>query len=292
MKSYKQTFNEQMRNNPNARVVEGEELKRLQEVLLDMFLEIRTVCENHNLTCMLLGGSTLGAVRHKGFIPWDDDLDIAMTRKDYEKFKRIFVEELGEKYVLNAPNYNGRPTNRFPKILKRGTKYVEIDEEDDDRACIKIDVFILENVPDSILLRYAKGFWCTFLMFLGGHVYSYETAKHMNRKLNRREIIGKCFSVLKSERLFDRFDKACRSKNGKSRNLGIPSGRKHYFGEILPRESFFPCSDGVFEGRIVSLPADTDLYLRNLYGDYMKIPPKNKREKHYIEKIEFECDKK
>lgn len=287
MKTYKQTLNEQMRQRANAHIVEGEELLELQKVLLEIYLDVQRMCEKNHLTCMLLGGSALGAVRHKGFIPWDDDLDIGLPRQDYEKFKEIFKQELGEKYILNAPNYEGRPTNRFPKILKKNTRFLEVYDIDDDRACIKIDIFILDNVPNSKLLRNLKGFFCTLLMFAGGHVQSYEEAKYNCRKLNKRERIGKLLSFHSSEKWFDRFDRVCRCKDENSNDVGIPSGRKHYFGEILPRDTYLPASIGEFDGQRVYLPANTDLYLSNLYGNYMEIPPEEKREKHYIEEIKF-----
>ena len=105
--------------------------------------------------------------------------------------------------------------------------------------------------------------------------------------MTTRVLIGKLLSFNSSKKWFDRIDKACCCENEKSKYVGIPTGRKHYFGEILKREAFFPAKESFFEGERVFLPANTDVYLTNLYGDYMQIPPEDKRERHYIEKILF-----
>ncbi len=287
MKSYKAVFDEQMKQNPNARTVTGEELLRLQKLLLEIYMDVQRVCDENGWRCMLLGGSVLGAVRHQGFIPWDDDLDLMMPRDDYEAFKARFRELLGEKYILNAPNYEGRPTNRFAKILKKGTRFVEAGMPEDDRACVKIDIFVLENCPDGKIRRWMKGLHCTALMFAGGHVLSYEFCRTTGQKLTNRERIGRLLAFRTSEQWFDRYDRVCRWRDNRSRDMCIPSSRKHYFGEILPREVFLPASAGEFSGERINLPADPDSYLRNLYGNYMEIPPEEKREKHYILKAEF-----
>lgn len=291
MKSYKQKVNERNRMNPKAIHLADDMLKRLQKTLLEMYLDIQSVCEKHGLTCFLIGGSALGAVRHKGFIPWDDDLDVGMHRNDYEKFKVIFKAELGDKYILNAPNYEGIPTNRFAKVLKRGTKFVELGMPDDDRACIKIDVFVIENVPDNYIFRLFKGIYCNSLMLIGSCVLSYECWKMKNagerNNMNERVLIGKLFSFNSSKAWFDCVDNACQHGNDKSVFIGTPTGRTHYFGEILKREVYFPVKTAVFEGKKVYLPGNVGKHLSNLYGDYMKIPPEDKRERHYVSKISF-----
>lgn len=288
--SYKDVVNKQNKSNHDLHIVQGKELEKLKKTLLEIYLDIEKVCKENGLVCMLLGGSALGAIRHNGFIPWDDDLDIGMPRDDYEHFKDLFKSQLGDKYILNAPNYEGIPTNRFPKVLKKGTKFVEAGMIDDDRACIKVDIFVIENVPNSSFLRTLKGFRCTALMFIGGHVLSFEGWKkhNSNKKMSRRQFVGMLFSFLSSKKWFNILDYASRCNNSDTKFMNIPSGRSHYFGEILSRETFLPVSQGLFEGYTVFLPGNPHLYLKNLYGDdYMTLPPVDKREHHYIEKIFF-----
>ena len=99
MKSFKETVNQKYRTDPSVRHLSDEELEKLKHVLLEIYLDIQAVCDKYGLVCMLLGGSALGAVRHKGFIPWDDDLDIGMPRDDYEIFIILEIEIFG---ILDA----------------------------------------------------------------------------------------------------------------------------------------------------------------------------------------------
>lgn len=291
MKSYKNIVNEIEDN--GIRFLTDDELGNLKKIMFECYQDVAEVCKKHNLSIMLGGGSALGAVRHKGYIPWDDDFDALMPRKDFEKLKRIFEEELNSKYVLTSPNYGNQASNRFPKILINGTKYVELESDpNSDKNKIKIDIFILENVPNNIIARYLKGVWCTFLMYICSRVETFEDKNSYFSKteaaasMKFRRFIGRLFSFKKASEWRDIVDNACQYKK-ETRYLGIPTGRKHYFGEILPRSCYLPVSQGIFEGQAVSLPGDYDKYLSNLYGDYMKLPPIEKREKHSIVEIDF-----
>lgn len=99
--------------------VDNESRRILQHTILGIYKDLLAVCKKYNLTPYLIGGSCLGAIRHKGFIPWDDDLDVGMSRSDYQKFKKVFKKELSDRYVLNAPNYIGCAKGRFAKMMKK-----------------------------------------------------------------------------------------------------------------------------------------------------------------------------
>lgn len=297
MTSYK-AFMNSMVANESIRVLTERELKQLKETMLNCYKDVAKVCQENNINIMLGGGSVLGAVRHKGYIPWDDDFDVLMPRSDFEHFKAIFNEKLGDKYILNAPNFEGIPTNRFPKILIKGTKYVELGEElKDDTNKIKIDIFILENIPQNKFVRAIKGLYCTALMYIAGQVGTYEARnsslfRFMSQTskgksiLLRRIIIGKLFSFLPYSMWCNMIDRACQYRHDTDL-LGIPSGRKHYFGEVNKKNTYLPATQGTFEGLKVNLPKQYDCYLTKLYGNYMEIPPLEKREKHYILDIQF-----
>lgn len=296
----KDIMNQAARDSQLLFKMDEETRRQLQRCLLDMYKDVQQVCEKYRLTLFLVGGSALGAVRHQGFIPWDDDLDLGMSRKDYETFKNIFSKELSEKYILNAPNYSNNAKNRFPRILKKDSYYRSIiDSQDDTLHRIFLDLFILENTPDNRVHRYLKGNRCNLLGLIGRSVFIREnctpemkTFLLMSGKMNYylRFIVGSVFSFRNSARWFDKADQVAQYANNDSRECCIATGRKRYFGEIMKREQWFPGTSARFEGEDVTIFNDYDPYLRNLYGDYMELPPENKRELHTVCEIRFSLD--
>ena len=301
MKSYKELLNT-LSNDNSLRHLSEKEVEKFRNVLLETFLDLVSCCEKYGLTVMLIGGSVIGAVRHNGFIPWDDDLDVAISRRDFEKLKVVFDQELGDKYILSSPNYKNNANNRFPMMLVKDTLFVEAGNSPEDECSkIKIDIFIVENIPNNTIVRLFKGLWVTCLMFMASNeetyerqskelkAYMYKTAEG-KRAFNRRVRLGRLFSFHKFQRWMNIVDSACQY-NKETNLMGIPSGRGHYFREIRPSKTFFPPSKGRFEGKTVNLPGNPDDYLSNLYGaDYMELPPVEKRERHFFVDIRFKED--
>ena len=128
-----------------------EETEAIKNVVLEAALDVIALCDENGIPYMLGGGSALGAVRHGGFIPWDDDIDLMMPRADYEAFKRVFPQALGEKYVLQAPNTPGcEISNTFMKIILRGTERLELQKLNAPGAHgLWLDVFPIDNAPAS-----------------------------------------------------------------------------------------------------------------------------------------------
>jgi len=298
MKSYKSLLNS-LSNDPSLRELTNEEIIKLRSVFLESLQDLMDCCEKNNLTVMLIGGSVIGAVRHKGFIPWDDDLDVAMTRADFEQLKIIFEKELGDKYILSSPNYKNNACNRFPMMLVKDTLFVEAgNSPEDESSKIKIDIFIIENIPENSLIRRVKGLYCSALMAMGSYEETYEKQNEVfkdymckttegKRAYKRRIFLGRLFSFHNFQKWMNKIDRACQYSKDTGL-MGIPSGRGHYFGEIRPKVTFIPTMKGEFENRLVDLPGNPGDYLKNLYGDdYMTLPPVEKRERHFILDIKF-----
>lgn len=282
-------------SDPGLEEISPEQLKKLQDTLTEMMMDIIRVCEGNDIDIFLLGGSSLGAVRHNGFIPWDDDIDLGMTREAYERFIPVFEKELADRYILNAPNYSRKVLYRFPKILKKDS-FMDTGTTDDPELCkVFVDIFIADHIPDGRLHRLLKGLRCNTLEFISNQVamceYMDESTKERLRECSPagfvlRNAVGKLFSFRSASFWYGKVDKACRYRK-KTAQSGLPTGSKHYFGEIFPDDVFLPVTYGEFEGHRVPLLHDPDTYLKNLYGNYMQIPPEEKRQKHFVRTLKL-----
>ena len=260
------------------------ELRALQEALLEIYQEIFRICQKYSLSLLLGGCSALGAVRHGGFIPWDDDMDLMMFREDYDVFMDKFEKEHQENFRLKK---NGLSLH----ILKSNTQYVGLFDMDLMDSNIYIDIFPIDNVPQNKSCRLFKGVMSDMLLFLHNSKNIYLCKNTCLKKMYSvsmlsmvlyylRKGLGFFVSLLKDDTILMLHKRFVVTKKT-SHMVSIPSGRKHYFGELLPYSVFFPAQEATFEGHKCYLPNQVDVYLSNLYGaDYMQLPPEDKREVH------------
>lgn len=286
-------------NSGIVRPLSDKESDDLKKTLLDITKEVDAVCRKYGLKLFLVGGSLLGAVRHGGFIPWDDDVDLGMSREDYLTLIQVFDDELGDKYYLRCPNSPYPNGNRFMQIFKKDT-ILETAEGNTPLQpnCVLIDIFPYDAVPDNIIHRTVKGIWCNSLMVIASSVtgvrYPNKEYKAMMMKTIAgailyiaEEVIGLLFSWRSPANWFNTVDKAIRYSK-KSHYITSATGRTHYFGECYPSEVFFPLQEMKFENLNLYAPANTDTYLTRMYSkNYMVPPPENKRESHFIKRIKL-----
>lgn len=287
-------------NKENLHVISEEEKDALQRTLFAMMQDIASICKENHIRWSLSGGSVLGAVRHHGFIPWDDDMDINITRSEFEKFRKVFPGRFADKYRLIIPGDKGYLFHT-PIIMKKGTTFRGLMSEEQGTYGVFIDIFIIENVSDNRLIYKLHGYECILTYALQSMVRTYLCKKtllaytkhypEIQRSIRLRSAVGHVLSILPPEfwgrRVFKVYS---RIRNDKTRRVSIPSGCNHYFGETYDRKKVSRYKMTPFETGQFPIPVDADYYLRILYGDtYMTPPPEKDRMNHVV--IDFDLGK-
>lgn len=281
--------------------LDDERLRQLQGILITMLDDIVDVCETHGINYSLGGGSVLGALRHHGFIPWDDDIDLNMPRRDLERFIPAFLQTYGDKYWIHTPQTTHNFALSMVKVRKKGTVMRGRDDYYTDECGICIDIFPIENTPDNQVLRYVHGVVSLGMGYLLScrkfwrdrrEMYAIAAKVPQARKAFYLKIlIGCLISPLSVDwwcRMTDRWHSIC--KNDNSEYVSGCSGRLHYFGELYKRKEFCVTRKACFEGRSVNIPVGSEAYMTHCYGDWSVIPPRESREKHYVFCYEVEED--
>lgn len=264
-----------------------EVLKKLHDTEIEILDEIDRICKKYNLQYFLIGGTLLGAVRHYGFIPWDDDLDIAMPRKDYKEFAKIAKYELGGKYIFDSIRNNKLYWLPFAKVRMKDTILEEkIMQKYKGNKGIWVDIFPLDNAKKELNLiqkiKYKIIVICRYIVSQKMDILENKTV--IKKILNK---ISKVFSI---KFLILIIEKVMSSNwNNKSKyfiNYGSQYGIKK---QTHLKEKYFPAIAVEFEGKKYKAPNDYDYVLTKIYGkDYMQLPPKEKRITHNPIRIKFE----
>lgn len=262
-------------------------LKHIQNVELMILKDFIGICEENGLKYYLFFGTHLGAVRHQGFIPWDDDIDIIMFRDDYEKFLRIMESKKSEKYEILDCRYNSEYFFQFGKMCLKGTYASEVwDDQISYKTGIHIDLFILDKVPDNGIR--GKLFVRKCLMF--NKLYAMSTIKlegypkwilfvtdMMHTILNGLGFSPKYFQK-KVTKAFKKYE----------------SLETNYYADLTMNEKlifeisdFDPCFQLKFEDILANIPKESDDVLSRLFGEYMQLPPEEERFNHALEHIDF-----
>ena len=278
--------------------VEGEMLKKCQKVILRILEDVIALCEKENICYQLSGGTALGAVREHGFIAWDDDIDMNVHAGDIERLRELIIKNYPDKYTFadyRIKNY-GLP---MIKIMLNNTIFRDRESYSSEHCGFFIDIFPIENVPDNPILRKIHGCLC---MVSGGLLSCRKF--FMNRKLmlklaeknpgiksvvRTKILIGGLISFLPLStwaKITNYLYGLC--KNESSKYVSIPSGKKHYFGEMYLREGMMNTIKMPFEGHQWNVAKDYDNYMKVLYGpDYMIPSPPDKREHHVLLELKF-----
>jgi len=256
------------------------ELEVLHEIDFKMMQAVLEIFERHDLKYFLIAGTLLGAVRHKGFIPWDDDLDIGVPREAYEEFLNKYAMELPARYRVQ--NYQNDPDAKYyiTRVLDTETKVQEIRDTSSASAATyaSIDLFPIDGTPNNAILRKIFIFRIMFLRMLASMSESNNIDMHRKRGSLEKllVIIAKLLpfeKVIKRQSVFKRVDRLLSIYSMEDSDY-IGSLMGAYRSKELFEAKFVKRLAKVsFEGKLFSAPADWDGYLKHMYGDYMQIPP-------------------
>lgn len=254
----------------------AEELKNVELGILKYF---RDICKKLNLQYYLMGGTLLGAVRHQGFIPWDDDIDVMMPREDYDRLVNYFMQNDTEQYQLADNKILKEYTFPIGKLMDTRTELISNTVKTCRNAGAFIDIFPLDRVKgvDDIRERGQKlgklnTFIHTFSRMLPNEVYN--TYFEMSWK---EKLIFSSYRIYGIQNLVNKYRRICCVYNKEKTGLSAYIGWILHDWEIWSDEMLGVGTELVFEGECFTVPKEYKNFLTIVYGDYMKLPPEEQR---------------
>lgn len=261
--------------------ITSEILHKLQEIQLECLIELDRICRKHSIDYSLDGGTLLGAVRHQGFIPWDDDIDVIMRRGDYERFFELCPSELDVKrFFLQEHRTDNCYMVGYPRLRRNNTVYERAGHERlKYHGGVFIDIFVLDNVPDNGILRIVHRTLC----FCNRKILWSKSGRYIAGNALLRcwysviAIIPAKFAFWLNNTLVNKCNRRVTElirhnthpyPNPKICGYGIPVGITENYIELI------------FEGRVFKVVKEYDRYLTMLYGAYMQLPPEKERRPH------------
>lgn len=264
-------------------IISEEELKQIQSIQKEMIQEVDRICKKNNIHYNMVGGTMLGAIRHKGYIPWDDDADIGFLRQEYEKFRQACKTDLDTSrfYMQDIRDTQGYRWG-YGKLRRKDTEFVRLNQEYMPyEQGIFIDLMPFDNVPDNLILRSIHFAKCFLLRkFLWSEVGSRTEKKYLLKLLYKgMKVVPRNYLVKKYQQLID---KGLKKKTQLVRILTFPTPKKIYG---YKREWYEMLEQYPFDELRLPGAKDYDGYLRVKYGNYMQLPPVEKRKVHPISKL-------
>ena len=263
--------------------------REIQLLELNLLKKVIEICEKYNLIYYIIGGSLIGVLRHKGFIPWDDDIDIGMPRKDYEIFLQVCNKEFSAEYGILNQEYDPTWNFNFVQVIDFRTK-IEIHMTEIPRTCnLWVDLFPIDGLPSNKIKReihFKHILYYRYLIQMANIKTQVDTHKvgrplyekiilYFLKILNLKGIIDVEKSLKKMNKLLKKYDFDTSEYAGNL--LG-----KYREKEIVPKDYFGQPTQLPFEDILVNVPAKYHELQINLYGNYMQMPSEEYRVSHDI----------
>lgn len=267
-------------------IYSDQELKEIQRIETEALSVLKDVCDKLHISYFAIGGTALGAVRHNGFIPWDDDIDIGMTRENYFRFIKEAPSFLPSKYILQDPYSSQRTAYPYTKIRINGTSFVEYSNRNVDmHHGVYIDIFPFDEVPDDdernkkqyrIVQRLSR----IIVWRQSPDMYSEPHSLKQHIQALCRRILFHLLRLIPYNYLVGRIDQEITRYNGTNQQAMaclLFSRRNCEYGL---KSTLFPLKEHQFENLTIPVPNDCDTYLTTHYGDWRKMPPREQRFGH------------
>lgn len=277
------------------KLYDEEKLKKAQEASLKILLEIDRICKKHGINYMLDSGTLLGAVRHKGFIPWDDDADIAMTRENFRRFRDVAESELdpGMQLIMPDEYRSGKAFYDFtPRIIylnsKRHCDSEETEFYEGKLNHLWVDIFIQDNIPDNKAADKATRLLQKIIYGMSmAHRYDIDFDKYTASDRARVRLLAAAGKLIKMKTLFS-WQECLSVKHKPGKNMYYSNYQPDFMHDTVKREWSENPSEVLFEGHMLMAPGDPDGVLKVIYGDYMTPPPEEKRVPSHSDDIEVD----
>ena len=261
------------------------DIKEIQDLALRILKQFDEFCKEYNIKYFLSGGTLIGAIRHQGFIPWDDDIDVWITREEFNKVVALFPE-WGKKrgLYLNSTQTNPKYNRVFAKICMEHTHLDSYDRHNDYEEGYFIDLFIIDGSPNNAVLRWMR---VTRLQLLRNIVtlsaYGADQLPDASIKQKIYGFIGRLFRKIDQHKYTCKFEKiASKSSCAKSDYLQIVVKNSKGRAILMPSSWFKNTELMPFEDIQAMVPVGYDKILRSMYGDYMKLPPEDQRKSVHV----------
>lgn len=272
--------------------MENYDIKRVQSICLDILKEVVRVCEENNITYFLDSGTALGAVRHGGFIPWDDDIDIAMDRENYEKFLEVAPTSLRAGYTLQSPKYDKNCPYPFSKVRKDGTIYMDWNKRNMKmHHGIYIDIFPFDNSPDNekeLAKHFSK---CRFWI----NLYKLRIVPDRSAKPQLtvkwfvgdavRKLLHIIVKIVPVRLIIRRLESLFNKYNGVETEFITCYVYSRPW--LFRKSDLFPVRRIRFEDAHFFCMKNPHSYLSTIYGDYMQLPPVEHRRGHAPFRVKY-----
>lgn len=248
-------------------------IKYVREMELELLTEIDRICRRNNIQYFLSGGTMLGAVRHKGFIPWDDDIDIAMLRDDYEKFKTACINELPKKYQYQSYTNKDGYHYFFDKITIKDTYFsTKYSDRFDMLKGFSTDVFIFDKTSDNRFFSKLHFKMLMALRLLMNVRWINEPRKDKSYMLSK--LLLPILRIFSMDTYSKMYDKLLRKYEKRNTSTVLPPATDHKWRGVMPKKWFETVTDAPFENVMSYIPTGYDDYLKRWYcEDYMDLLP-------------------